>query len=210
MTQLGSTTRRRSLPVLAGAAFLVAYLLVGPVTGALADGDLPLPDAASAEVAAYYAADPAAALVGAALQVLSVLGLLVFAETIGVPGRPVLLARAAVGAMVVSSVLTGVVTLLAGDTADTTVALVRSISFYAGGVAHVVLLGLFVLLAASALRQGGLVGRGVSVFGYVAGALAALSVLSVAIYYANALLPVGRVLCMVWTVSAGVSLWRRR
>jgi hypothetical protein len=45
-------------------------------------------------------------------------------------------------------------------------------------------------------------------FGYVAGGLATLSVLSLAFYYASVLLPVGRVLAMVWTVIAAIVLAR--
>jgi hypothetical protein len=214
MTQLEQSTTtvgvNRSAPVIGGLVFLVGYLLVGPVAGALADRDLPLPDAAAGEVAGYYAAHRAAALVGAALQLASVAGLLLFAHAIGVGGRAAAASRVAVATMVLASLLTGALTVMAGDAADQSVALVREAGFYAGGVAHVVTLGLFSLLAASALHQRGLLGGGVRTFGYVAGALAVLSVLSVAIYFANALLPLGRVLCMVWTVTVGVSLWRSR
>jgi hypothetical protein len=214
MAQLGQSTTTvggsRSGPLRGGLVFLLAYLLVGPAAGALADRDLPLPDAAAGEIAGYYAANPAAALVGAALQLASVAGLLLFTHSIGPGDRPAVAARVAVGAMVVSSILTGVVTVMAGDAPDQTVALLREIGFYAGGVVHVVTVGLFTLLAVPALHQRGDLSRGGRTFGYVAGALAVLSVLSVAIYYANALLPLGRVLCMVWTVTVGVSLWRRR
>lgn len=206
-----SRTRLNSpIPLVAAAVFLVAYLLVGPLAGPLADRDLPLPDAAAADIAAFYAANPTAALVGATLQLISVIGLLVFAQMIAAGSRPTAFARIAVGAMVVSCLLTGVVTVVAGDVADQTVALLRQAGFYAGGVVHVVTLGIFSLLAASMLHRRGLVGKGVRTFGYVAGAIAVLAVLSVAIYYANALLPLGRLLCMVWAVTVGVSLWRRR
>jgi hypothetical protein len=36
-----------------------------------------------------------------------------------------------------------------------------------------------------------------------------LSVLSLAIYYANAFLPVGRVLSMAWTIAAAIAVHRR-
>lgn len=213
MTQLKQTAPTvagsHRVPFIGGVMFLVAYLLVGPLSGALADRDLPLPDAPAGEIAGYYAANPAAALVGAALQLVSVAGLLLFAHAIGVGGRAAVAVRVAVGAMVVSSLLTAVVTVMAGDAADQSVVVLRQVGFYAGGVIHVVSLGIFALLAASVLHQRGMLGRGVRTVGYVAGTLSVLSVLSVAIYYANALLPLGRVLCMVWTVTAAVSLWRR-
>lgn len=46
-------------------------------------------------------------------------------------------------------------------------------------------------------------------FGFVSGGIAMLSVLSLAIYYASVALPVGRVLSMAWTISAGVVVYRR-
>jgi hypothetical protein len=69
-------------------------------------------------------------------------------------------------------------------------------------------LGLFVLTAASILARGRFIGAPSRWFGYVAGALATLSVLSLAFSYANALLPIGRVLSMVWTVVVAIVLAR--
>ncbi|MCR6484965.1 hypothetical protein M8542_19225 [Amycolatopsis sp. OK19-0408] len=189
-------------PAIAGSAvFLLAYLAVS-FTGPLADRSLPLPDAPAADVAAYYGANPLAAVVVAGLQAVSVLGFAVFARAF--ERRSVrAVAGVSVLAMLVSCALSVVLAAVAGSASLDTVQALRLGSFYAGGVGNVVTLGVFVLLAA----KGGAPARW---FGYVAGALATLSVLSLAFYYASALLPVGRVLSMVWTVVVAVLLTRQR
>lgn len=188
-------------PAIAGSAvFLLAYLAVS-FTGPLADRSLPLPDAPAADVAAYYSANPVATVVVTVLQVVSVLGFAVFARAVG--NRAV--AAVSVLAMVVSSVLSVVLAIVAGSASLGAVQALRLGSFYAGGVVNVVTLGVFVFLAAKAFAS-----APTRWFGYVAGALAMLSVLSLAFYYASAFLPVGRVLSMVWTVVAAIVLTRNR
>jgi hypothetical protein len=110
---------------------------------------------------------------------------------------------------VVSSALSGTLAVLASTASATTVEVLRQANFYAGGVANVVLLGLFVFGSALVLGRELLFGKPTRWFGFVAGTLAMLSVLSLAIYYANLFLPVGRVLSMVWTVVAGIVVYRR-
>jgi hypothetical protein len=110
--------------------------------------------------------------------------------------------------MLVSCALTVVLTSVAASASPDTVQVLRLGSFYAGGVANVVTLGVFVFAAAKALA--GPIGSPTRWFGYVAGTLAMLSVLSLVFYYASVFLPVGRVLCMVWTVVAAVVVARSR
>ncbi|GAB2477058.1 hypothetical protein GCM10027063_17690 [Promicromonospora xylanilytica] len=209
-----STTADVGGAAIAGAAvFLAAYLAVDPVAGALADRSLPF-DGTTAEIAAYYVANPAAAVVGAALQVVSVLGFAVFARSVrpalGTAGRRLnVVAAASVGAMLVSAAATAVIAGLAPSVSADTVGVLRQVSFYAGGVANVATLGFFAFAASRILGSRGLLGRPTRVLGYVAGTLAMLSVLSIAFFYASALLPAGRVLSMVWTVVAAVVLFRR-
>lgn len=201
--------------VAAAAGFLVAYLAVGPVSGAVADRPLPLPGSPAAEVAAFYAANPAAVAITAALQIASVACFAVFvaglAPALRAAGAAWLppVGHLSVAAMVVSSALSVTLAIVAPSAGDTTVSALRAASFYAGGVVTVVLLGGFVLGAALVLGRARLFGGPTRWFGVVAGALAVLSVLSVAVYYATALLPVGRVLAMVWTVVAAVVVFRR-
>ncbi|MGI5128268.1 hypothetical protein ACQEVB_15765 [Pseudonocardia sp. CA-107938] len=207
--------RATTTGVLASAGFLLAFLAVGPVSGALADRPLPLPDAAPAETEAYYLANPAAVGWSAVLQVVSVACLAVFviglAPALRAAGATWLppVGRLSVVAMVVSSALSAVLLVVAPVADDATVDALRRASFYAGGVATVVSLGVFVLGSAVTLGRERLFGSPTRWFGLIAGTLAALSVLSLAFYYASALLPIGRVLCMVWTVVVAVVVLRR-
>jgi type IV secretory pathway TrbD component len=98
---------------------------------------------------------------------------------------------------------------VAASADDATVDVLRQANFYAGGVANVALLGVFVLGTALALSRDRLFGGGTRWFGLIAGSLAALSVISLAFYYASVLLPVGRLLCMIWTIVAAVVILRR-
>jgi hypothetical protein len=201
--------------VLAPLGFLVAYLAVSPVSGAFADRDLPLPGSPASQVAEFYSANPTAVAITAVLQVVSVACFAVFVAALA----PALRAAGAAwlppvgyvstAAMVVSSALAGVLAAVAPSAGDTTVTVLRQANFYAGGVVNVVLLGLFVFGTALVLGRELLFGKPTRWFGFVAGTLAMLGVLSLAIYYANLFLPVGRVLSMVWTVVAGVVVYRR-
>jgi hypothetical protein len=201
--------------VLAAVGFLGAYLAVGPVSGAFADRPLPLPGSPASEAAAFYAANPTAVGITAALQIVSVACFAVFVAGLAPALRAVGAAwlppvgYLSAAAMVVSSALSGTLAVLAPSAGDTTVTVLRMGSFYAGGVTNVVLLGVFVFGSALVLGRERLFGRPTRWFGFVAGTLAMLSVLSLAIYYANLFLPVGRVLSMVWTVVAAVVVLRR-
>jgi hypothetical protein len=67
----------------------------------------------------------------------------------------------------------------------------------------------FVFGSALVLGRERLFGPSTRWLGFVAGTLAVLSVLSLAIYYATPLLPVGRILSMAWTVVAAIVVLRR-
>ena len=214
----GTTARAASggRAITGAAVFLVAYLAVSFAGSALSDRSLPLPDAPAADVAAYYSANPAAAAgcrVAAGRLRLRVRRLrpcrcpdLGFGPSAA--RRLTSVSVVSVLAMLVSCALTVVLTIVAASASLDTVQVLRLGSFYAGGVANVVTLGIFVFAAAKALA--GLVGSPTRWFGYVAGTLAMLSVLSLVFYYASVFLPVGRVLCMVWTVVAAVVVTRSR
>ena len=215
MTVRTPTTSRSAAPIAAAVGFLIAFLAVGLVTDPLADRPLPMPWAPPSEVAAYYTANPSAATINSALQVVSVACLAVFVRYLTPRLRDAGAARLAVAgylsvaAMVVSSLLSVALVLVAPSASDGTVDVLRQANFYSGGVVTVVTLGVFVLGASLVLGRRGVIGPVARWFGHVAGALATLSVLSLAIFYATPLLPVGRVLCMVWTVVAAVQLLRR-
>lgn len=203
--------------VVAPIGFLGIYLAAGPVSDALADRPMPLPTAPATATAAYLAANPAAVTAQAAMQVLSVACFAVFVTALApllrrggdrAAARLPLLGYVSVAAMVLSSLLAVAAALLAGTSQADTVDLLRQASFYCGGVVNVVTLGGFVYGAALLLGRTGRLAKPTRGFGYVAGVLAVASVASVVFYYASILLPVGRVLCMLWTVVAGLRLAR--
>ncbi|QYN39200.1 hypothetical protein K1T35_19570 [Pseudonocardia sp. DSM 110487] len=215
-----ASARNRSAPqlgaaVLAPIGFLGAFLAVGPVSGAFADRPLPMPDAPVSEVAAYYAANPLSIMLTAGLQVLSVACLAVFVGFLAPALRAVGAAwlprvgYLSVAAMVVSSALSVTLVMLVTSVTDAAVVALRQANFYAGGVVAVVTLGVFVLGSAMLLGRERLFGAPTRWFGLVAGGIAVLSVLSLVIYPASIALPAGRVLSMVWTIVAGVGVYRR-
>jgi hypothetical protein len=201
--------------VLAPIGFLAAYLAVSPISGAFADRSLPLPGSPASDVAAFYAANPIAVGTTAVLQTLSVACFAVFVAALAPALRAVgagwlpRVGYLSVAAMVASSVLSVTLAMVAASASDETVLFLRQSSFYAGGVVNVVTLGVVVFGSALVLGRERLFGNPTRWFGFVSGAIAMLSVLSLAIYYASVALPVGRVLSMVWTIVAGIVIYRR-
>lgn len=201
--------------VLAPVGFLGSFVAGGPVAGAFADRALPMPGAAASEVAAYYAANPLAIRLTAGLQVVSVACLAVFvgflAPALRAAGGAWLprVGYLSVAAMVVSSALSVTLAMIVTSASDAMVLALRQANFYAGGVVTVVTLGVFVLGSAVLLGRDHLFGAPTRWFGLVAGGIAVLSVLSLVIYYASIALPAGRVLSMVWTIVAGIVVYRR-
>lgn len=217
---LPASSRNRSASelaagVLAPVGFLGAYLAATPLSSAVADRPLPMPNSPAAEVAAYYAANPLAVGLTASLQVVSVACFAVFVGFLAPALRAVGAAwlprvgYLSVAAMVVSSALSATLAMVVTSASDAVVMALRQSNFYAGGVVNVVTLGVFVVGAALLLGRERLFGAPTRWFGFVAGGIAALSVLSLAMYYASIALPVGRVLSMVWTIVAGVVIIRR-
>jgi hypothetical protein len=201
--------------VLAPVGFLGGFLAAAPLSGAFADRPLPLPGASATEVAAYYAANPLAVWLTAGLQVVSVACFGVFVAFLAPALRAVGAAwlprvgYLSVAAMVVSSALSLTLEMVVTSASDGLVLALRQANFYAGGVVNVATLGVFVLGAALVLGRERLFGAPTRWFGLVAGGIAVLCVVSLAIYYASVAIPVGRVLSMIWTIVAGVIIYRR-
>jgi hypothetical protein len=111
----------------------------------------------------------------------------------------------AVACMALSSLLGWLLTAFAADASLGTVAALRTASFIAGGTAHVVALGIFVLLAS---RIPGF-GKPARVFAIIAAVPAIASLVSLAWFQGAALILLGRLLCMAWIISAAVCVTRR-
>jgi hypothetical protein len=211
------TRPRRSVSaaILAPVGFLVAYLAVGPVSGAFADRALPLPGSPTADVVAYFSANPLAAGSIAVLQAVSVACFAIFVAWLAPASRMAgagwlsWVGSFAVAAMGVSLAAWVALMVIAGTASDVVIETLRSVNFYSGGVVHIVSLGVFVIGSAVALGRTRAIGQPTRWFGFVAGGISVLSLLSLAIYYASAALPIGRVLSMVWTVGAGIVVFRR-
>jgi hypothetical protein len=107
--------------------------------------------------------------------------------------------------MALSSLLGWLLTAFAAGASLDTVAALRTASFIAGGTAHVIALGVFVLLAS---RIPGF-GKPVRVFAIVAAVPAIASLVSLAWFQGAALILLGRLLCIAWIISAAVSATRR-
>lgn len=202
-------TQGRHLLWIGGLVFLLSYLSLNVVHDLFATMGIPMPDAADSEVVRYFASQRAAVLATGLCHLVSLVGLALFCWGIGrVAGpdrRRTLAGVVAIGALLASAVLSALATFVSSDA----VPLLRDLSFYTGGVVHVVSLGLLVASVLWGRDTRPLMTRPVRVLGIIAASCAVLSVLSVAVYYASAFLPLGRVLAMIWLVSAGVSIARR-
>jgi hypothetical protein len=204
--------RTRHQAWVGAAVFTAGFVGNGLLSGAFADRPLPMPDAAPADVLAYFAAEPDATAVSGITILVSALGLAVFVRAVGAIAPPdprrTVAGAVAVAAWVASGLLGLLLAVLGPAGADAAVLVTRSLNFYTGGVIHVVALGAYVATLAF-LRPGSrLFGRGVRGFGGVAAVCALLSIASIVLYPASILLPVGRLLCMVWAITAGISLAR--
>jgi hypothetical protein len=201
--------------ILAAAGFLLLYLGTDLVTSSLASSSLPLPDASAEKARAWFADNQLAAVMMGVSQVLSVACLAAFVDWLrrtttttrqaGVADTARRWGLGAAALMTLSSVFGWMLAALAPSASLDTVSALRTANFIAGGTAHVLALGVFVLLAS------GIPGfsKGVRVFGYIAAVPAVLSVASLVWSQGAALILLGRLLCMIWTICAGVSVTRR-
>lgn len=210
MSTIRPDRRPAMLALLGAVAFAAFYFSVDIVQSAVANASLPMPNAPDDEVYHYFVTNQAAGALIAVAQLLSVGGLAVFIGYVRRILGPATEPRAvwgqragwaAVAAMVVSVGLSLVLAFAATDMSVGTVVAIRQATFIAGGVAHVVLLGTFVGLLGRELPH-----RGLRVFGIVAMVPALVSLISLVWFYGNAFILLGRLLCIAWTVAAGIAL----
>ncbi|HET9423170.1 MAG TPA: hypothetical protein VFO49_18670 [Nocardioides sp.] len=199
--QLPTSVPSGRLLLLSAFGFLVFYLATGFVTPALASSDLPLPDDPASEARAWFAENSLATAMIGVCQLASVACLAGFVTVLGRARR---WGMAAVGLMALSSATSWVLAAIAADASLDTVAALRTFNFITGGTAHVVALGIFVWLAS----RGGGFGRGVRGLAWVAVVPSVASLISLVVFEGAALILLGRLLCMIWTVSAAVSASR--
>lgn len=211
-------TQRTLSPLIGALIFLLFYLAVSPIAGTVSVGEFPLPGSPRDVVHAYLAANTTASLLTGLLQGISGLGLAVVVAgplaraggRVAIGAQRRVLGQAAgwiaVAAILTSAALAIMLGFIAPTAGTEVVATVRGLSFYAGGVTHVASLGLFVLAIIAAPGWS----PPVRVVAWIAGSLAVLSLLSVAIFYASLFLPLGRLACMIALVVAGIGAARHR
>jgi len=202
-------------PVLAAAlGFVALYLATDFVTPNLASSALPLPDDPARQVRDWYAENQLAAVMIGVTQLLSVCALGAFAVLLPRTARSAAQLTStrrarpwglvAVAVMMLSSVLGWVLAAVAPAASLDVVSALRTANFVTGGTAHVVALGIFVWLAS---RTPGF-GKPVRGLGAVAVVVAFLSLSSLVWFYGAAFILLGRLVCMLWSVCAAVSIIR--
>ena len=208
-TQELRSANRALIPAALG--FLLFYLSTDFVAPNLASSSLPLPNAPTAQARAWFAENPSATVTMGVCQLLSVACLAAFVLLLR-RTDPAQARRAtpwgllSVALMVLSSVASWLLAALAPSASLDTVAVLRAVSFISGGTAHVAALGLFVLLAS---RMHGF-GKAVRVFAVVVAVPAIASLVSLLWFNGSVLILLGRLLAMVWTIAAAVSVARHR
>lgn len=205
--------RRPAVLALVGAiVFVGCYLLVDVVKGALETSAQPLPNDPDNEIYRYLVDNSAAVAMAAGMQLLSMAGLLLLVingrRALALPDdarvrRGHIAGLLAVAVMTISVALSMVLAATASTLSVGTAVTLNTASFIAGGVTHVVCLGIFVLLTSRAHTS-----RPVRIVGVVAAVPALLSLISLVWFYGSAFILLGRLLCMIWTLTTGVSLAR--
>lgn len=196
---------------LGAVVFVAAYLGMDLVHGALAVGARPLPNAPDGDIYRYLTTSGAAVAAAAAVLVLSDAGLLLFITALrrACVSPPVVrgtgFGLVAAAALAVSGVVSLVLAAAAAAMPVPVAVGLNEAGFLAGGVVHVVCLGLFAALSGAAVG-----GRWLRVLSWVAAVPAVLSLVSVFWFYGSALILLGRLLCMLWTLAVAVALLRAR
>jgi hypothetical protein len=82
----------------------------------------------------------------------------------------------------------------------------RTLNFLAGGTLHVASLGIFIVAASLIARRTKALPAWICWLGIVVAVVGLLSLASLAIYYANAFILLGRLLGIVWCAAVGIAL----
>ena len=207
---------------LCGVVFAVVFLLSDTITRPLQQAPATLPTDPPAAMLAYYVRSGTAITAHAAFHIVSGLLLVGFVITIGqvlarvAPERSTLRLVAVIGgiaaavALITSALINVYATLSAGGLDETTAQALRLANFYTGGTIHVALLGVFAVGACLIALKARPWARGFSWLGLVSGVLSILSLLSLAIYYATPLIPLGRFSNFAWSICIAVILLIKR
>lgn len=196
-------------------AFFIASLVLG---GMLASGPLHLSVAHPAEVVNYFTDNQTAALAWSLCLILSAISLFVFVAPVATFVRSIVGERHALiwltsagGAlaalMLLASALFGLMLALpAGAVGLDLVDTLRDLIFLSGGTLHVASVGLFIGATSIAAARANALPRWILWLGIVASVLAILSLASTILYPASILIPLGRLLSLVWIIATSLVL----
>ncbi|WP_152365291.1 DUF4386 family protein [Microlunatus speluncae] len=205
-----------------GAAFAVLFLLSDTITRPLQQAPATLPTDPPAAMLTYYLQSGTAITAHAAFHAVSALLLIGFVLTVGqvlarvAPARATLRLVAVAGgigaavALIISAGVNVYATLSATGLSEGAAQALRLTNFYTGGTIHVALLGVFAVASCLIALRARPWARGFSWFGLVSGVLSILSLLSLAIYYATPLIPLGRFSHFAWAICICVVLLIKR
>lgn len=207
---------------LCGAFFAILFLLSDTITRPLQQAPATLPTDPPAAMLRYYTESGTAIIAHAAFHTACGLLLIGFVLTVGqvlarvAPERSALRRVAVIGgiaaavALIVSALINVIATLSSGGLDEGAAQALRLANFYTGGTIHVALLGVFAVGANLIALRARSWARGFSWLGLVSGVLSILSLLSLVIYYATPLIPVGRFSHFAWAICIGVILLIKR
>jgi len=211
-------SKQGNLWALGGVLFAAFFVGGGFLSGALANGALPLPGAPVGEVVRYFTESRTAALAVSVAQVLSAVSLLVFVAPVATLVRRVVGQRGALpglasgggvlsaGFLLISALLALALALAASGASLGLVDALRGVNFLTGGTLHVASLGLFVGAASVAARRTKALPGWICWLGLVQATLAVLSLASLLFFPAALLILVGRMLGFVWCIAVGIVL----
>ncbi len=203
---------------LSGVLFPAFFVAGDVLRGVLASLPLPLPTAPVEEAARYFAGSRTAVLAVGLCQVLAAISLFVFAGCVvgvvrrarseggALPGLTAAGGILAVTFLLVCGLLGMALVPVAAGGALGLVGALRSLNFLTGGTFHVASLGIFVGAASLAARRAKALPGWICWLGIVLAVPALLSLASVAVYFANAFILLGRLLAFVWCIAAGIAL----
>ncbi|GIG69949.1 hypothetical protein [Phytomonospora endophytica] len=199
-----------------GALAGVAVVALFTASTYLTSGTGPLPgEGTGAEIAEYLRGNGGALKLQATLQTASVLALLFFvvltASRLTAPFRQLAVAGGVLAAATttVSAAVTAVMAQDAVIAEESLLPALQWLGFLTGGPGHALWFAPLLIGLGLGARRAGLLPGWLGVAGAVLGAMASLSVVSIAVFYASAAIPLGRYGSFLWILLAVPFLVRR-
>lgn len=203
---------------LSGAVFAIAFILSDIIAAPFKPVPLPMPDAPAAETVRYLTESQTGIVVHSSIHLISALALLIFTSVVVAnlrevaPERRTLRTIAAIGGglaglLLIASAVLGIVSTLTISGLDQgQVASLRTAGFLTGGTFHVAMLGALSISTSLVALKTRAFPRWIAIVGIVSGVLAVLSLVSLGVYLATPLIPLGRFTNFFWAIAAAIML----